>query len=74
MDIDGVEESSRQVQVRFVTKLKPPYKAPSTTLAIPTNITRLRLSDIVNNILEAGTVLYAFYLFFRFLRFLFCNK
>ncbi|CAA2957696.1 ribosome biogenesis WDR12 homolog [Olea europaea subsp. europaea] len=54
MDIDGVEESSRQVQVRFVTKLKPPYKAPSTTLAIPTNITRLRLSDIVNNILEAG--------------------
>lgn len=64
MDIDGVEESSRQVQVRFVTKLKPPYKAPPTTLAIPTNITRLRLSDIVNNILEAGTVLYAFYFIF----------
>ncbi|CAI9766784.1 unnamed protein product [Fraxinus pennsylvanica] len=54
MDIDGVEESSRQVQVRFVTKLNPPYKAPSSSLAIPTNITRLRLSNIVNNILEAG--------------------
>ncbi|KAL2456633.1 Transducin/WD40 repeat-like superfamily protein [Abeliophyllum distichum] len=55
MDIGGgVEESSRQVQVRFVTKLKPPYKTPPTSLAIPTNINRWRLSDIVNNILGAG--------------------
>lgn len=49
------EETSRRVQVRFVTKLDPPYKAPITSIAIPSNLTRLGLSTIVNNLLEAGT-------------------
>ncbi|CAK9168681.1 unnamed protein product [Ilex paraguariensis] len=55
MDIDGdVEEAaSRRVQVRFVTKLKPPFKAPLTSIAIPSNLTRLGLSAVVNNLLKA---------------------
>ncbi|KAJ6683995.1 hypothetical protein OIU85_007668 [Salix viminalis] len=44
-DMDGdVEE--RRVQVRFITKLKPPYKVPKTSIAIPANLTRLGLSTI----------------------------
>ncbi|KAI3452220.1 hypothetical protein Pfo_008885 [Paulownia fortunei] len=58
MDIGGgggvVEESSRQVQVRFVTKLKPPYKAPPTSISIPANLTRFGLSALLNNLLQAG--------------------
>ncbi|KAF3620951.1 putative folate transporter 1, chloroplastic-like [Capsicum annuum] len=49
-----VEESARRVQVRFVTKLKPPFKAPPTSIAIPSNLTRFGLSSIVNNLLKAG--------------------
>ncbi|PIM98613.1 Microtubule binding protein YTM1 (contains WD40 repeats) [Handroanthus impetiginosus] len=58
MDIDGdggaAEDSSRQVQVRFVTKLKPPYKAPPASISIPANLTRLGLSALVNNLLQAA--------------------
>uniref|UniRef100_A0A5B7AT01 Ribosome biogenesis protein WDR12 homolog n=1 Tax=Davidia involucrata TaxID=16924 RepID=A0A5B7AT01_DAVIN len=55
MDVDGdVEESSRRVQVRFVTKLQPPFKAPRTSIAIPSNLTRMGLSAVVNNLLKAG--------------------
>ncbi|KAK9272420.1 hypothetical protein L1049_002793 [Liquidambar formosana] len=55
MDIDGdVEETSRRVQVRFVTKLQPPLKAPNTSIAIPSNLTRMSLSAVVNNLLKAG--------------------
>ncbi|XP_027074076.1 ribosome biogenesis protein WDR12 homolog [Coffea arabica] len=55
MDIDGdAEEASRRIRVRFVTKLKPPYKAPPTSIAIPTNLTRFGLSALVNNLLKAG--------------------
>jgi ribosome biogenesis protein YTM1 len=55
MDIDGdVDEASRTVQVRFTTKLKAPFKAPSTAIAIPSNLTRLGLSAVVNNLLKAG--------------------
>ncbi|CAI9109832.1 OLC1v1009743C2 [Oldenlandia corymbosa var. corymbosa] len=55
MDIDGdTDEASRRVQVRFVTKLKPPYKAPPTSITIPSNLTRLGLSTIVNSLLKAG--------------------
>ncbi|KAH0632133.1 hypothetical protein KY284_034919 [Solanum tuberosum] len=55
MDINGqVEEAARRVQVRFVTKLKPPFKTPPTSIAIPSNLTRLGLSSIVNNLLKAG--------------------
>ncbi|GAV65690.1 WD40 domain-containing protein/NLE domain-containing protein [Cephalotus follicularis] len=48
------EEEERRVQVRFVTKLKPPLKAPSNPIAIPSNLTRLGLSSIVNTLLKAG--------------------
>ncbi|KAB1211515.1 hypothetical protein CJ030_MR6G013257 [Morella rubra] len=55
MDIDQeAEENSRRVQVRFFTKLKPPLKVPATSIAIPSNLTRLGLSTVVNNLLEAG--------------------
>ncbi|KAE8021800.1 hypothetical protein FH972_007661 [Carpinus fangiana] len=55
MDMNGeVEDNSRRVQVRFVTKLKPPLKVPPTSIAIPSNLTRLGLSTIVNNLLQAG--------------------
>ncbi|KAL8228622.1 hypothetical protein R6Q59_000576 [Mikania micrantha] len=55
MDIDGVvEDTSRKVQVRFVTKLKPPFKAPTTSIALPSNLTRMGLSAVVNNLLESG--------------------
>ncbi|GLT72193.1 hypothetical protein SLA2020_441470 [Shorea laevis] len=55
MDMDGeAEENSRRVQVRFVTKLKAPLKVPSTSIAIPSNLTRLGLSTVVNNLLQAG--------------------
>lgn len=47
------EEMSRQVQVRFVTKLKAPLKAPNTTIAIPSNLTRMGLSTLVNTLLQS---------------------
>ncbi|KAF8389716.1 hypothetical protein HHK36_024235 [Tetracentron sinense] len=55
MVIDGdVLESSRRVQVRFVTKLRRPMKAPTTSIAVPSNLTRMGLSTVVNNLLKAG--------------------
>ncbi|KAL0423012.1 UNVERIFIED_CONTAM: Ribosome biogenesis protein WDR12 [Sesamum radiatum] len=58
MDIDGgagaAEESARQVQVRFVTKLKPPYRAPPASISIPANLTRFGLSALVNNLLQSA--------------------
>lgn len=57
MDIDGeAEENSRRVQVRFVTKLKPPLKVPPTSIAIPPNLTRLGLSTLVNNLIQSGNL------------------
>ncbi|XP_062151053.1 ribosome biogenesis protein WDR12 homolog [Alnus glutinosa] len=57
MDMDGeAEENSRRVQVRFVTKLKPPLKVPPSSIAIPSNLTRLGLSTVVNNLLQAGNL------------------
>ncbi|XP_050227697.1 ribosome biogenesis protein WDR12 homolog [Mercurialis annua] len=53
MEGDGdIEE--RQIQAKFVTKLKPPYKVSTTTITIPSNLTRLGLSTIVNSLLKAG--------------------
>jgi len=67
MDMDGeAEENSRRVQVRFVTKLKPPLKVPPSSIAIPSNLTRLGLSTVVNNLLQAGTV--ALLIFLRILK------
>lgn len=53
-DMEREEESSRRIQVRFVTKLKAPFKVPTTAIAIPVNLTRLGLSSIVNSLLQAG--------------------
>lgn len=50
---DQNEENSRRVQVRFITKLKPPQKVPSNSIAIPSNLTRFGLSSVVNNLLQA---------------------
>lgn len=59
MDIDGVsEDTSRRIQVRFITKLKSPFKVPTNAIAIPSNLTRMGLSTVVNNLLLAGTLLY----------------
>ncbi|KAF7822417.1 ribosome biogenesis protein WDR12-like protein [Senna tora] len=54
MDMDDdAEGTSRRIQVRFVTKLKPPLKVPATAIAIPANLTRFGLSSVVNSLLEA---------------------
>ncbi|KAJ4981075.1 hypothetical protein NE237_031912 [Protea cynaroides] len=55
MEFNGdVTESSRRVQVRFVSKLQPPMRVPSSSIAIPSNLNRMGLSTVVNNLLEAG--------------------
>ncbi|KAF9626718.1 hypothetical protein IFM89_038892 [Coptis chinensis] len=46
--------STKQVQVRFITKLKSPLKIPSTSIAIPSKSTRLDLSTIVNDFIKSG--------------------
>lgn len=51
---DFGEETSRRVQVRFVTKLQPPLKVPPASIAIPANLTRLGLSTVVNNLIQSG--------------------
>ncbi|CAI9090517.1 OLC1v1025299C1 [Oldenlandia corymbosa var. corymbosa] len=48
-----MDEASRRVRVQFVTKLKPPYKAPPTSITIPSNLTCLGLSTIVSSFLKA---------------------
>lgn len=53
MDMDG-DVAERRVQARFITKLKPPYKVPNTSVAIPANVTRYGLSTIVNTLLKAS--------------------
>lgn len=62
MDIDREtnEDNSRRIQVRFVTKLKAPYKVPTTAIAIPSHLSRLGLSSIVNKLLQAGKKLFSF--------------
>lgn len=45
-------DSSRQVQVRFVTKLQPPLKAPASSITVPSNLSRMGLSEIVNLMLK----------------------
>ncbi|CAL9186965.1 ribosome biogenesis protein WDR12 homolog isoform X2 [Musa acuminata AAA Group] len=48
----GSEEAARRVRVRFTTKLGPPLRVPSAPLAVPSNLTRMGLSEIVNLLLE----------------------
>lgn len=47
-------DPSRQVRVRFVTKLPPPLRAPPTAIAVPAELSRMGLSEIVNRLLLAG--------------------
>ncbi|TYH52203.1 hypothetical protein ES332_D09G011100v1 [Gossypium tomentosum] len=47
------EGNSRRIQVRFITKLKAPYKVPTTAIAIPSDLSRIGLSSIVNKLLQA---------------------
>ncbi|CAN8236305.1 unnamed protein product [Cochlearia groenlandica] len=51
MDIEG-EDASKRLHVKFVTKLESPFKVPVSSVAIPSNVTRLGLSSIVNSIIE----------------------
>ncbi|XP_010453693.1 PREDICTED: ribosome biogenesis protein WDR12 homolog [Camelina sativa] len=52
MDVDG-EDVSRRLHVKFVTKLDSPFKVPVNSVAIPSNVTRLGLSSIVNSIIQS---------------------
>ncbi|KAJ3697964.1 hypothetical protein LUZ61_001669 [Rhynchospora tenuis] len=45
-------DASRQVQVRFVTRLSPPLRVPPSSMAVPSHLTRFGLSDIVNLLLK----------------------
>ncbi|XP_039141101.1 ribosome biogenesis protein WDR12 homolog [Dioscorea cayenensis subsp. rotundata] len=47
-------EGSRQVRVRFLTKMPPPLRAPTSAIAVPSNLTRMGLSEIVNLLLKNG--------------------
>uniref|UniRef100_A0A0D6R405 Ribosome biogenesis protein WDR12 homolog n=1 Tax=Araucaria cunninghamii TaxID=56994 RepID=A0A0D6R405_ARACU len=46
------DESARQVQVRFTTKLPPHLRVPPTSYAVPANVNRLALSKVINDLLR----------------------
>ncbi|CAO2816370.1 unnamed protein product [Amaranthus hypochondriacus] len=52
MDME-TDENVKRVQVRFVTQLDDQFKVPTNAIAIPSDLTRLGLSSIVNNLLKA---------------------
>lgn len=58
-------EGSRQVRVRFLTKMPPPLRAPTSAIAVPSNLTRMGLSEIVNLLLKNG--IFVFFVFFLIL-------
>ncbi|TKW35674.1 hypothetical protein SEVIR_2G390300v4 [Setaria viridis] len=47
-------DPSRQVRVRFVTKMPPPLRAPPAAIAVPADLSRMGLSEIVNSLLAAA--------------------
>ncbi|KAL2938466.1 Ribosome biogenesis protein WDR12-like protein [Bienertia sinuspersici] len=49
----GTDEKVKRVQVRFITHLEDQFKVPSNAIAVPSDLTRLGLSSIVNNLLKA---------------------
>jgi ribosome biogenesis protein len=49
-----VADPSRQVRVRFVTKLPSPLRVPTTAIAVPADLSRMGLSEIVNGLLAVG--------------------
>ncbi|CAN7005564.1 unnamed protein product [Brassica rapa subsp. trilocularis] len=50
MDGEG-EEASKVIHVKFLTKLDSPFKVPVTSVVIPSSVTRLGLSSILNSLL-----------------------
>ncbi|CAL9128684.1 unnamed protein product [Musa textilis] len=48
----GMGEAARSMRVQFTTKLGPPLRVPSASLAVPSNLTRMGLSEIVNILLK----------------------
>ncbi|ESQ41531.1 hypothetical protein EUTSA_v10013619mg [Eutrema salsugineum] len=50
MDVEG-EDAAKVIHVKFVTKLDSPFEAPVRPVVIPSNVTRLGLSTIVNSLL-----------------------
>lgn len=52
MDVH-MDENVKTLQVRFVTQLEGPYKVPTTSIALPSNLTRLGLSSVVNSLLKS---------------------
>lgn len=51
------EDASKVIHVKFITKLYPPFKVPVSSVVIPSNVTRLGLSSIVNSLLTLGRLL-----------------
>lgn len=47
-------DDARLVEVRFVTKLPPSLKVPTTSMKLPSKLTRAGLSEIVNYLLLSG--------------------
>eukprot|EP00252_Welwitschia_mirabilis_P011392 TRINITY_DN25622_c0_g1_i1.p1 TRINITY_DN25622_c0_g1~~TRINITY_DN25622_c0_g1_i1.p1 ORF type:complete len:454 (+),score=82.46 TRINITY_DN25622_c0_g1_i1:67-1428(+) len=48
-----VHEESRQIQLRFITKLPANYRIPlSNSIAVPAHLTRHGLSEIINTLLQ----------------------
>jgi ribosome biogenesis protein len=50
MDVDP----SHQVRVRFITKLPPPLQMPTIAIVVLTNLSRMGLSKIVNDLLAVS--------------------
>ena len=53
MDGEG-EDASKVIHVKFLTKLDSPFKVPVTSVVIPSSVTRLGLSSILNSLLTLG--------------------
>ncbi|XP_072991767.1 ribosome biogenesis protein WDR12 homolog isoform X2 [Typha latifolia] len=59
MDLIGSgSDPSRQIRVRFVTKLEPSLRVPAAPIAVPSHLTRMGLSEIVNHILNSANTEY----------------
>lgn len=57
------QNSTKQVQACFITKLEAPLKLPLITIAVPANATRIVLSEIVNKLLIEGDIFFISFLF-----------
>lgn len=51
------EDASKVIHVKFIKKLDAPFKVLVTSFVIPSSVTRLGLSSIVNSLLTLGTLL-----------------